>query len=106
MATLRTSASSIFGTITSAAGSITTALDTGTKAIDMLSRYVDKAATKQQIDHTIELSTYANVAVDKYAKEEATRVVETANFKAKSELHQTAYDEAHSRILKLLQEQA
>lgn len=102
VATARTAAGSLFGTVTSAAGSVSSVFETTTRSISMLDKYVSDAQKRQIMRSAVAMAEYGDVLAEETALSTATRKIQVDQFVDQSPAHRQYYGAAYDRVQAIL----
>jgi hypothetical protein len=99
---VRTTAGSVLGTVTSAADAVGSVFGAASRGISMLDKYVADAQSNQTLRSVVDRDTFTQVLAEEKAMEEAVRKIQVLEFTNKSTDHKDLYSTAYDRIQALI----
>ena len=97
MASLRMTVGTVFDTVGTTAVAASTAINMVVHGINIADAYVKQASKDQQDRMAGHRLTFQEKLKEELATEDSSRQLKVAEFRAKSELHATLYDQNYAR---------
>lgn len=102
MASARMSLGSIFGAVSQTAGTITSTLETVNHAVGMANEAISNMAIQQKVRSKLDNAAFEATVLIEKSKELAEVTLDGAKFRAQSEAHAQAYDQAFAQYVAVL----